>query len=128
VTTKHTHRVAWGHRVEGCPRCAELDAGAAPVPGWGDARYDGRRSPEWLRRQADKMREVRVASDLALRRGASPGQQYWEVVPFGPFATAAAALDAERERDGDGWIVTTPDGQVWWVRHFRRDSERERAH
>lgn len=25
---KHTHQVVFGRRVEGCPRCAELDAGA----------------------------------------------------------------------------------------------------
>jgi hypothetical protein len=31
TTTKHTHAVVFGRREDGCPRCAELDAGAAPV-------------------------------------------------------------------------------------------------
>jgi len=30
-TTKHTHPVVFGRRVEGCPRCDELTRGAAPV-------------------------------------------------------------------------------------------------
>lgn len=31
MTTRHTHRPNFGRTVEGCPRCAELAAGAAPV-------------------------------------------------------------------------------------------------
>lgn len=31
ITTKHTHPVIFGRRVAGCPRCAELDAGAPPI-------------------------------------------------------------------------------------------------
>lgn len=31
MTTKHSHPVIFGRRVAGCPRCAELDAGAKPI-------------------------------------------------------------------------------------------------
>ena len=31
MTTKHNHTVVFGRKVDGCPRCAELAAGAAPV-------------------------------------------------------------------------------------------------
>ena len=31
MATKHTHQVVFGRKVDGCPRCAELLAGAAPV-------------------------------------------------------------------------------------------------
>lgn len=31
TTTKHTHTVVFGRKVDGCPRCEELKAGAAPV-------------------------------------------------------------------------------------------------
>lgn len=37
MTTKHTHQVVFGRRVDGCPRCAELNAGAKPVQ-WSGAR------------------------------------------------------------------------------------------
>ena len=37
MTTQHTHSVVFGRKVAGCPRCAELAAGAAPVSGWGSA-------------------------------------------------------------------------------------------
>jgi len=37
MATKHTHPVVFGRKVEGCPRCAELLAGAAPVS-WGVSR------------------------------------------------------------------------------------------
>ena len=30
-TTKHTHQVVFGRKVDGCPRCDELRAGAEPV-------------------------------------------------------------------------------------------------
>lgn len=30
-TTAHTHKVVFGKRVEGCPRCTELDNGADPI-------------------------------------------------------------------------------------------------
>lgn len=29
--TKHTHEVVFGRKVDGCPRCEELKAGAEPV-------------------------------------------------------------------------------------------------
>lgn len=31
TTTKHTHPTIFGRREAGCPRCSELDAGAAPI-------------------------------------------------------------------------------------------------
>jgi hypothetical protein len=37
MTTKHTHPVIFGRRVDGCPRCAELNAGA-PVVQWAPSR------------------------------------------------------------------------------------------
>lgn len=37
MTTKHTHEVLFGRRVNGCPRCAELNAGARPVE-WASTR------------------------------------------------------------------------------------------
>lgn len=37
TTTKHTHPVVFGRRVADCPRCAELNAGAAPVR-WAGSR------------------------------------------------------------------------------------------
>jgi len=33
ATTRHTHAVVFGRREAGCPRCAELSAGA-PVRRW----------------------------------------------------------------------------------------------
>lgn len=38
MATKHTHQVVFGRREQGCPRCAELEAGAKPVQGWGAAK------------------------------------------------------------------------------------------
>ena len=38
ATTKHNHQVIFGRRQSDCPRCAELDAGAQPVSGWGADR------------------------------------------------------------------------------------------
>lgn len=37
MTTKHTHQSVFGRKVDGCPRCAELAAGAAPIQ-WSGAR------------------------------------------------------------------------------------------
>ncbi|ARQ69979.1 hypothetical protein [Streptomyces marincola] len=34
MRTKHSHKPNFGRRVEGCPRCAELAAGAEPVQSW----------------------------------------------------------------------------------------------
>ena len=39
MTTKHSHPMVFGRREAGCPRCAELNAGAAPVR-WSAARRD----------------------------------------------------------------------------------------
>ena len=44
MTAKHTHQVVFGRREAGCPRCAELAAGAAPV------KWRGQRTAE-LNRQ-----------------------------------------------------------------------------
>ena len=47
MTTKHTHPVVFGRKVEGCPRCVELLAGA-PVVTWAPSRpqQDARRCRE----------------------------------------------------------------------------------
>lgn len=37
MTTKHTHQVVFGRKVDGCPRCVELDGGAEPVR-WNPSR------------------------------------------------------------------------------------------
>lgn len=44
---KHTHQVVFGRRVEGCPRCAELDAGA-----------ERRTSPKWEALNRHREREA----------------------------------------------------------------------
>jgi hypothetical protein len=31
TTTRHNHGPNFGRKITGCPRCAELEAGAAPV-------------------------------------------------------------------------------------------------
>jgi hypothetical protein len=49
TTTKHTHRLVFGRRVAGCPRCAELDAGAPAV-----------RQP-WRQRGALRQQQLRDA-------------------------------------------------------------------
>ncbi len=43
MTTKHNHQMSFGRREAGCPRCAELNAGA-PTIKWGSskAQYDRR--------------------------------------------------------------------------------------
>ena len=38
TTTKHTHDVVFGRKVDGCPRCQELLNGAAPIVWPGMAR------------------------------------------------------------------------------------------
>ena len=34
MATRHTHKVVFGRKVDGCPRCAELSNGATAVQ-WG---------------------------------------------------------------------------------------------
>ena len=34
TTTPHSHAVVFGRKVDGCPRCQELAAGAPVVKGW----------------------------------------------------------------------------------------------
>jgi len=41
MTTKHTHPTIFGRREPGCPRCAELAAGAKPVQ-WSRAKRAAR--------------------------------------------------------------------------------------
>ena len=43
MNTKHNHQVVFGRKVDGCPRCAELIAGAAPVK-WAWAENAKRRA------------------------------------------------------------------------------------
>lgn len=43
-TTPHNHQVVFGRREAGCPRCAELASGAAPVKGWGQDRKQQERN------------------------------------------------------------------------------------
>lgn len=45
-TTKHTHPVVFGRREPGCPRCAELAAGAPPVRWAWAERAKARREQE----------------------------------------------------------------------------------
>jgi hypothetical protein len=39
MTTKHNHAPRFGQKFDGCPRCDELKAGAAPVR-WGNGRTE----------------------------------------------------------------------------------------
>ncbi|MYU23523.1 hypothetical protein [Streptomyces sp. SID8352] len=50
MTTQHTHGPTFGRRVDGCPRCDELDAGAAPV------RWSTSRAREDERRRSAEIR------------------------------------------------------------------------
>lgn len=43
MTTRHTHQVVFGRREAGCPRCDELESGAAPVK-WNMRRDDEART------------------------------------------------------------------------------------
>ena len=43
ATTAHTHAVAFGRKVDGCPRCAELKLGM-PARAWGGYSSRGRAS------------------------------------------------------------------------------------
>jgi hypothetical protein len=45
MTTKHTHPMVFGKREAGCPRCAELASGAAPIT-WARRDDDRQRSHE----------------------------------------------------------------------------------
>lgn len=59
MTTKHNHQVVFGRKVEGCPRCDELKAGAAPVA-WSGSRRDS---------EYQRLREVRAHNCQASRCG-----------------------------------------------------------
>jgi hypothetical protein len=43
MTTKHSHKPNFGKKVDGCPRCDELKAGAEPV-GWNRPRNERERT------------------------------------------------------------------------------------
>lgn len=57
MATQHSHGPNWGRRVPGCPRCAELDAGAEPR-GWGTSvereREDDRSRREVQHRRIER--------------------------------------------------------------------------
>ena len=48
-TTKHTHQVVFGRKVDSCPRCQELAAGAPPVR-WSNSQRDDERQLAEVRR------------------------------------------------------------------------------
>lgn len=58
MATKHTHQVVFGRRVAGCPRCAELDAGAPAI--------------QWAPRQ-DLARRLEIAEHFASHKHRSGG-------------------------------------------------------
>ena len=60
MTTKHTHQMVYGLREPGCPRCAELAAGALPV------RWN-------IRRNDDERRAVDVRAHFQSERHMSGG-------------------------------------------------------
>lgn len=63
TTTKHTHDVVFGRKVDGCPRCQELTAGAAPVKWSGDL----------YRRQEQEAERVRaIRTHNCKERGCGP--------------------------------------------------------
>lgn len=68
---KHTHQVVFGRRVVGCPRCAQLVNGAAPVQGWGSRRREA---------EAQAVRDVHAhfASDRHRNGGCGPVCTYGE--------------------------------------------------
>jgi len=62
TTTKHTHPMVFGRREAGCPRCAELNNGAAPI--------------RWaIRRREDDARErsAQIAAHFAQPNHNCPG-------------------------------------------------------
>ena len=67
MVTKHTHPVIFGRKVAGCPRCAELLAGA-PVVQWrpSHAQEDARRCAE-VRAHFDKELRAYIAGCHAAR-------------------------------------------------------------
>lgn len=61
MTTKHNHKLVFGRREDGCPRCEELKAGATPVSGWGA-----------LRKQAEKNLAQAIRSHNCFVRKCGP--------------------------------------------------------
>jgi hypothetical protein len=61
MTTAHNHQVIFGRKVAGCPRCAELLAGAKPVRGWG-----------YQRKQEDLRRIAEIRSHNCRTAGCGP--------------------------------------------------------
>ncbi|MFJ2610257.1 hypothetical protein ACIO13_35650 [Streptomyces sp. NPDC087425] len=54
MTTSHSHGPNFGRRVDGCPRCTELSAGAEPVS-WSRSRAQRDRDED--QRRARELRE-----------------------------------------------------------------------
>lgn len=67
MPTKHSHGANFGRRVEGCPRCAELDAGAKPIEWRGSARVKARENARHAREL-----EAHFASDKHRGGGCGP--------------------------------------------------------
>lgn len=63
MATKHTHQMVFGKRVAGCPRCAELNAGA-PVVVWRESR---------AQQDQRQVREVRAHFDGEYHRSGKCG-------------------------------------------------------
>lgn len=64
--TKHNHEVIFGRRVDGCPRCAELAAGAPARRGWG-----------WAKKQAEAQQLRAIEAHFA------PGGRYSQLKAAG---------------------------------------------
>lgn len=56
--TKHTHAANFGKKVDGCPRCAEINSGTgAPVVKWNIKQSnEARRLAEWKAHDCTKSR------------------------------------------------------------------------
>ena len=53
MATKHSHKPNYGRHVDGCPRCEELKAGAAPVGRGGQSGREQRYDEQRRRAHAD---------------------------------------------------------------------------
>lgn len=66
MTTKHTHPMLWGKREAGCPRCAELNAGAPVI----QQPWRGRKAR--FEAQRDEHLKSHFASEKHLSGGCGP--------------------------------------------------------
>lgn len=69
--TQHNHQVIFGRRVVGCPRCAELNAGAPACKGWG-----------WQKKE-NEARQL-----AAIRAHFAPGGRHDQITAAGGIDTA----------------------------------------